>query len=70
MQAVRQYVKYTMRVNLAGCVAASVPCGFVDSMPVGLQIIGRRGEELTVLRASRALEQLLPWTDKRPAIAI
>jgi Asp-tRNA(Asn)/Glu-tRNA(Gln) amidotransferase A subunit family amidase len=69
METVRQYVKYTHRVNIAGCTAASVPCGFVDGMPVGLQVIGRPGEELTVLRVARALEQLLPWADKRPAIA-
>jgi Asp-tRNA(Asn)/Glu-tRNA(Gln) amidotransferase A subunit family amidase len=67
-EAVRQYVKYTMRANLAGCVAASVPAGFVDGMPVGLQVIGRPGEELTVLRVARALEQILPWAEKRPPI--
>jgi Asp-tRNA(Asn)/Glu-tRNA(Gln) amidotransferase A subunit family amidase len=65
-EAIRQYVKYTMRVNLAGCCAASVPAGFVNGMPVGLQVIGRPGEELTVLRVARALEQIRPWADKRP----
>jgi Asp-tRNA(Asn)/Glu-tRNA(Gln) amidotransferase A subunit family amidase len=68
-EAIRQYVKYTMRANLAGCCAASVPAGFVDGMPVGLQVIGRPGEELTVLRVARALEQILPWADKRPISA-
>jgi Asp-tRNA(Asn)/Glu-tRNA(Gln) amidotransferase A subunit family amidase len=65
-EAIRQYVKYTMRVNLAGGCAASVPCGFVDGMPVALQVIGRRGEEMTVLRVARALERIMPWADKRP----
>jgi Asp-tRNA(Asn)/Glu-tRNA(Gln) amidotransferase A subunit family amidase len=69
MEAIRQYVKYTHRVNLAGCVAASVPCGFVDGMPAGLQVIGRPGAELTVLRVARALEQITPWADKRPPTA-
>jgi Asp-tRNA(Asn)/Glu-tRNA(Gln) amidotransferase A subunit family amidase len=68
-QSIRQYVKYTMRANLAACPAASVPCGFVDGLPVGLQVIGRPGDELTVLRVARALEELLPWADKRPALA-
>lgn len=68
MQSVRQYVKYTLRVNLAGCCAASLPCGFVDGMPVGLQVIGKQGDELTVLRVARAFEDLSPWADKRPAL--
>jgi Asp-tRNA(Asn)/Glu-tRNA(Gln) amidotransferase A subunit family amidase len=67
-EAIRQYVKYTMRANLAGCCAASVPAGFVDGMPVGLQVIGRPGEELTVLRVARALEQIRPWADRRPDV--
>jgi Asp-tRNA(Asn)/Glu-tRNA(Gln) amidotransferase A subunit family amidase len=65
-EVIAAYVKYTLRVNVAGCVAASVPTGFVDGLPVGLQIIGRPGDEATVLRASRALEQLRPWADARP----
>jgi Asp-tRNA(Asn)/Glu-tRNA(Gln) amidotransferase A subunit family amidase len=67
-ESVRQYVKYTMRVNLAGGVAATVPAGFVDGLPVGLQVIGAPGAELTVLRVARALEQILPWADKRPTL--
>lgn len=68
-EAVRQYVKYTMRVNLAGCCAVSIPCGFVDGMPVGLQVIGRRGAELTVLRVARTFEQISPWAGARPALS-
>jgi Asp-tRNA(Asn)/Glu-tRNA(Gln) amidotransferase A subunit family amidase len=70
MEAIRQYVKYTMRVNLAGCCAVSIPCGFVDGMPVGLQAIGRRGEELTVLQVARTLEQIMPWASKRPDLPL
>jgi Asp-tRNA(Asn)/Glu-tRNA(Gln) amidotransferase A subunit family amidase len=70
MESIRQYVKYTMRANLAGCVAAAVPCGFVDGMPASLQVIGRPGEELTVLRVARALEQILPWADKHPPLSV
>jgi Asp-tRNA(Asn)/Glu-tRNA(Gln) amidotransferase A subunit family amidase len=70
MEAIRQYVKYTMRVNLAGCCAVSIPCGFVDGMPVGLQAIGRPGEELTVLRVARVLEQIMPWSDNRPDLPL
>jgi aspartyl-tRNA(Asn)/glutamyl-tRNA(Gln) amidotransferase subunit A len=62
----RAYTKYTLRVSLAGCPAASVPSGFVDGMPVGAQIIGRRGDDALVLRASRALERHRPWNERHP----
>jgi aspartyl-tRNA(Asn)/glutamyl-tRNA(Gln) amidotransferase subunit A len=45
-----------------------VPCGFTrDRLPVGLQILGRRFEDATVLRASAAFERLAPWAQERPA---
>lgn len=48
--------------NLTGQPAASVPCGFDDDgLPVGLQIVGRRGEDDVVLAAAAAFESLLPW---------
>jgi Asp-tRNA(Asn)/Glu-tRNA(Gln) amidotransferase A subunit family amidase len=65
-ETIAAYVKYTLRVNVAGCPAASVPCGFVEGLPVGLQVIGRPGADDMVLRASRALEQLRPWSGARP----
>ena len=60
---------FTFPVNIAGQPAASIPCGFSSNgMPIGLQIIGRRGEEGTVLRASAALEVARPWSDARPSM--
>ena len=38
-------------------------------LPVGLQIVGRRFDDLGVLQASAAFEQVQPWADKRPTIA-
>jgi Asp-tRNA(Asn)/Glu-tRNA(Gln) amidotransferase A subunit family amidase len=60
------YTSYTFLVNVSGYCAASVPCGFVDGMPVGMQIMGRPGDELTVLRAARAFELRRPWADLTP----
>ena len=60
------YTSYTFIVNVSGYCAASVPCGFVDGMPVGIQIMGRPGDELTVLRAARAFELRRPWADLTP----
>ena len=41
---------YTVSVNLAGLPGISVPCGKVGDLPVGLQIIGKKFDEETVLR--------------------
>ena len=63
------YMPYTPVFNLTGQPAASVPCGFTeDGMPIGLHIVGRRGEETTVLRASAAFEAARPWADLRPPV--
>ncbi|MBP2655154.1 MAG: gatA [Firmicutes bacterium] len=47
----------TVPVNLAGVPAISLPCGFKDHMPIGLQIIGKPLGEETILRAAYAFEQ-------------
>jgi amidase/aspartyl-tRNA(Asn)/glutamyl-tRNA(Gln) amidotransferase subunit A len=47
--------------NFSGHPAASVPAGRLDGLPVGMQIVGRRFADATVLAAGRALERLRPW---------
>jgi aspartyl-tRNA(Asn)/glutamyl-tRNA(Gln) amidotransferase subunit A len=49
---------FTVPANLAGLPALSVPCGLVSGLPVGLQLIGRRLEEQTLLRLGAAFQQL------------
>ncbi len=52
----------TILWNLTGQPAASLPCGFTaKGLPVGLQLIGRYGDDPGVLRASRAFEKARPW---------
>ena len=64
------YTPFTFPFNMTMHTAASVPCGFSsDGMPIGLHVIGRRGEEATVLRASAAFEEARPWADKRPPVS-
>jgi aspartyl-tRNA(Asn)/glutamyl-tRNA(Gln) amidotransferase subunit A len=53
--------------NFTGQPAATCPAGFTPSgLPVGLQIVGRRFADLTVLQASAAFEQARPWAQTRP----
>ena len=48
-------------MNASGHPAISVPCGLIDGLPVGLQIIGRHFDDFTVLRAADASEKLGDW---------
>jgi aspartyl-tRNA(Asn)/glutamyl-tRNA(Gln) amidotransferase subunit A len=59
---------YTIPVNLAGLPGISVPCGFVNGLPVGLQLIGRAFGEATVLNAAFAYEQATPYHTARPPL--
>ena len=57
------------RFNMTGQPASSVPCGFTkDGLPIGLQIVGRRFDDATVLRASAAFERARPWAQHRPVL--
>jgi aspartyl-tRNA(Asn)/glutamyl-tRNA(Gln) amidotransferase subunit A len=56
----------TLPINLAGVPALVVPCGFSESLPVGLQLIGRPFEEELLLRAGDAYQQVTPWHTQRP----
>lgn len=58
----------TIPVNLAGIPAISVPCGFADGMPVGLQIIGKALDESTILRTAHAYEQHTEHHKRRPQL--
>jgi len=62
------WMAFTYPFNITGQPAASVPCGWTDDgLPVGLQIVGRPLDDLTVLRAAFAFEQASPWADSYPA---
>jgi Asp-tRNA(Asn)/Glu-tRNA(Gln) amidotransferase A subunit family amidase len=57
----------TQPYNFSGHPAASVPAGFVDGLPVGMQIAGQRFDESAVIAASAAVERHRPWHDEYPA---
>ena len=58
----------TVPANVAGLPGISVPCGFVDELPVGMQLIGPHLSEPTLLRAAHAYEQATGWHDMHPAL--
>ncbi|HMO58501.1 MAG TPA: amidase family protein, partial [Roseiflexaceae bacterium] len=59
--------RFTAPFNLAGIPAITLPCGFSEQLPIGLQIIGPAWAEARVLRAAYAYEQATDWHTRRPA---
>ena len=62
------YTSHTFMFNWLGFPAVSVPCGFVDGLPVGLQIIGWPGSDDKILRVAHAFLDAFP-RDERPRVS-
>ncbi|MCG3085364.1 Asp-tRNA(Asn)/Glu-tRNA(Gln) amidotransferase subunit GatA [Anoxybacillus sp. LAT_35] len=58
----------TIPVNLAGVPGISIPCGFVNGLPVGLQIIGKHFDESTIYRVAHAFEQATDYHKQKPTL--
>jgi aspartyl-tRNA(Asn)/glutamyl-tRNA(Gln) amidotransferase subunit A len=58
---------YTIGANLAGLPAISVPCGFAQGLPVGLQIVGPHFSEARVLASAHAYQRASDWHTRIPA---
>ena len=58
----------TVPINIAGVPAMSLPCGFSDGLPIGMQLIGRHFDEKTILRAAYAFERHTGYAQKRPSL--
>ena len=55
--------------NLCGLPAISVPCGFKDNLPIGVQFVGRVLGDATVIAAAHAFQQRTDWHKKHPPVA-
>jgi aspartyl-tRNA(Asn)/glutamyl-tRNA(Gln) amidotransferase subunit A len=60
---------YTLAVNLAGLPGLSMPAGFYDHRPVGLQLIGNHFDEATLLRTAHQYQQNTDWHTRRPSLS-
>lgn len=58
---------FTLSLNLAGLPGMSVPCGQVDGLPVGLQIIGNYFDEARLLNVAHQFQQVTDWHKQTPA---
>jgi aspartyl-tRNA(Asn)/glutamyl-tRNA(Gln) amidotransferase subunit A len=59
---------FTLSLNLAGGCGISIPAGFADGLPIGLQVLGDAYDEETVLRVAHAYEQTTDWHLQKPPI--
>lgn len=61
---------YTIPANLAGIPGASIPCGFTDGLPIGMQILAKPFAERTILRVAHAYEGLRDITWPTPELGV
>lgn len=57
---------YTIATNLAGLPGISIPCGFTQQMPVGLQLMGKHFDESTLLNFAHQYQQQTQWHQQVP----
>jgi len=58
----------TLPINIAGLPAISIPAGFADGLPIGMQIIAKPFNEETLLKIAYAYQQSTDWHKRRPKI--
>ncbi len=59
---------FTLPVNIAGIPGLSLPCGFVNNLPVGLQLMADHFREDLLLRVGHAYEQATGWHLQQPVL--
>jgi aspartyl-tRNA(Asn)/glutamyl-tRNA(Gln) amidotransferase subunit A len=64
--AMYQQDLYTVPTSLAGLPALSMPCGFVNNLPIGMQLIGPAFREDTILAVAAQFQQITDWHQRHP----
>ncbi|CAG0963584.1 partial Glutamyl-tRNA(Gln) amidotransferase subunit A, partial [Anaerolineae bacterium] len=60
---------FTLAQSLAGIPTISIPCGFADGLPVGLQVLARAFDETRMLQVAYAYEQATEWHTRKPNLS-
>lgn len=60
----------TVSANMAGLPAISIPCGFIEGLPIGMQIIGKPFAEGTIIKAAYAFEKNTNYHKEKPALGV
>ena len=67
--AQKRFTPFTAPYNMTGQPAVSIPLHWtVDGLPIGVQLVGRQGDEATLIALSAQLERAEPWAHRRPAM--
>jgi amidase len=71
VERIPHLIAFTFPWNTTGQPACSVPFGWTrDGLPIGIQLIGRLGDETTLLRLAAQIEAARPWAHRKPAISL
>ena len=64
-----EYTGFTLIANASGQPGISLPLHWNDdNLPIGVQLLGRYGDEATLIRLASQLEQARPWSDRIPPV--
>jgi aspartyl-tRNA(Asn)/glutamyl-tRNA(Gln) amidotransferase subunit A len=63
-----EFTRFTRPINYLGLPALSLPCGFEQGMPIGLQLVGRPFAEATLFRLGHAYEAAAEWYKAEPTL--
>jgi amidase len=70
LEASGRAIPFTVPWNQTGQPAAAVPAGFTaDGLPLAVQLVGRPGDEATLVALAAQLESERPWADRRPPVS-